>query len=149
MQYSQLILHVNPNASLSAQVLENSLAVDPTAVKNPQAWVQSWTTVISGITKNPVAAPRIIISPLGNPDARGLKCDPAFLETYTKRLQCRTGHASLQDVKTSGDFRHVTGRAEQGTPHAEVRTALRACTSSQVPGLSVNDTNFTNVPAIK
>ncbi len=64
---------------LTGQVLENSFAVDPTAVKNPQAWVQSWTTVITTITKNSIAAPRIIISPLGNPDARGLKCGPSLL----------------------------------------------------------------------
>ncbi|BDA48966.1 probable major extracellular endoglucanase at N-terminal half [Coccomyxa sp. Obi] len=54
-------------------VLENSFAVDPTALSNPQTWVQSWTTVVTAITTNSVAAPRIIISPLGNPDARGLK----------------------------------------------------------------------------
>lgn len=54
-------------------VLENSFAADMTAVDNPQAWVQSWSQLVSTITTNAVAAPRIIVSPLGNPDAHGLQ----------------------------------------------------------------------------
>lgn len=78
------MLHVDPSGFSTGQVLENSFAVDPMAVKNPQAWVQSWTTVITAITKNSVAAPRIIISPLGNPDARGLKCVTALSEDLVR-----------------------------------------------------------------
>ena len=54
-------------------MLENSFADDSTAISNPQAWVQSWAKLVTAITANSVAAPRIIISPLGNPDAHGLQ----------------------------------------------------------------------------
>ena len=55
------------------QVLENSFAQDRSAVENPQGWVQSWARLVTAITANSVAASRIIISPLGDPDAHGLQ----------------------------------------------------------------------------
>ncbi|EIE18857.1 hypothetical protein COCSUDRAFT_59785 [Coccomyxa subellipsoidea C-169] len=58
-------------------VLENSFEVDRTAIDNPETWVQSWTRLVSTVTKNAVAAPRIVISPLGNPDTHGLKWQAA------------------------------------------------------------------------
>lgn len=55
------------------QVLENSFAQDRSAIENPQGWVQSWAKLVTAITANSVAASRIIISPLGDPDAHGLQ----------------------------------------------------------------------------
>ena len=55
------------------QVLENSFAQDRSAIDNPQGWVQNWAKLVTAITANSVAASRIIISPLGNPDAHGLQ----------------------------------------------------------------------------
>ena len=54
-------------------MLENSFAEDLSAVQNPQGWVQNWAKLVAAITANSVAASRIIISPLGNPDAHGLQ----------------------------------------------------------------------------
>lgn len=55
------------------QVLENNFAHDRLAIDNPQGWVQNWAKLVTAITANSVAASRIIISPLGNPDAHGLR----------------------------------------------------------------------------
>jgi hypothetical protein len=63
---------------VSLKVLENSAAHDSSAVTNPQAWVQSWAKLVAGVTSDVIAAPRIIISVLGNPDALGLKCALCF-----------------------------------------------------------------------
>ena len=55
------------------QVMENSGAADASAVTNPQGWVQSWARLVSVISTNALSAPRVVLSPLGNPDALGVK----------------------------------------------------------------------------
>ena len=60
-------------AMSGVQVLENSFAEDPSAISNPQGWIQNWAKLVTAITANSVAAARVIISPLGNPDAHGLQ----------------------------------------------------------------------------
>ena len=55
------------------QVLENSGAADASAVVDPQGWVQSWARLVSAVSANAMSAPRIILSPLGNPDALGVR----------------------------------------------------------------------------
>ena len=54
-------------------MLENSGAADASAVVNPQAWVQSWARLASAVSANALSAPRVVLSPLGNPDALGVK----------------------------------------------------------------------------
>jgi hypothetical protein len=58
---------------MSFQVLENSFMDDHSAIDNPQSWIQSWARLVTTVSANSVAASRIIISPLGNPDAQGLQ----------------------------------------------------------------------------
>jgi hypothetical protein len=73
------------------QVLENSFEADSTAATDPQKWIQGWTQVVTAVTTNAVAAPRTIISILGNPDAGGLKYASPHKETRPSGLGMQTG----------------------------------------------------------
>ena len=68
-----MLLKTRHDCLLHAQVLENSFAADRSAVDNPQGWVQNWAKVVTAASANSVSAARIIVSPLGNPDAHGLQ----------------------------------------------------------------------------
>lgn len=80
------------------QVMENSFEVDKTAASNPQGWIQGWAQLVTAVTTNAVAAPRVIISVIGNPDAGGLKFASVSLPLWIC-CDCRTHIVNLSTLK--------------------------------------------------
>lgn len=75
MQGHQLLL--SQQCALLAQVLANErTAGDLGAAGDPGQWISNWTSLLSVVSADPAAAPRVHVDLLDSPDAYGLRCAP-------------------------------------------------------------------------
>ncbi|KAK9864609.1 hypothetical protein WJX84_005551 [Apatococcus fuscideae] len=59
-------------------VLSNNLDTDKTALRSPNAWVQSWASIFSAVTTNsPYSQANVIVEPFSDPPAAGLQWNAA------------------------------------------------------------------------
>jgi hypothetical protein len=52
-------------------VIIDNHSSDPTVNQNATLWVQQWTDLVTRISADPIAAGRLIVDILNEPDARG------------------------------------------------------------------------------
>ena len=65
--------------AITVQVLVNEdSAGDPGAAGDPAQWIKNWTSLLSTVSADPAAAPRVHVDLLDSPDAYGLQCVPVF-----------------------------------------------------------------------
>jgi hypothetical protein len=66
-----------PARSRRAQVLADERARgDAGAAADPAQWISNWTSLLSTVSADPAAAPRVHVELLDSPDAYGLQCGP-------------------------------------------------------------------------
>ena len=121
-----------------AQVLADERArSDAGAAANPARWISNWTSLLSTVSADPAAAPRVHVELLDSPDAYGLQCAHPHHRAARGGPAVKRGHASRPHVcmlHWKPDLLPGDGAVRQ-PPHptvcAQERGAVARCVASQ------------------